>query len=259
MFDYHLHTKVSFDARATAQEVIEKALQLGLKEICFTDHVDYIGTKKSDYVFDLNEYSRAYDNLKAEGLKIRRGMEFGLNAQNVDILEQYLKLRNFDFVIGSVHFINDVDCYYGEYWKNKSVHEAYEEYLTETLKMVKIHSNFDVLGHLTYITKAKSNPTKEVVDYQTFKDIIDEILLTLAKKGRGIEVNTSGVKHSGEFLPPLKMVKRFKELGGEIVTVGSDAHDQIRVGEHTFEAVNAVKQIFGYVCTFENRKPIFHK
>ena len=81
----------------------------------------------------------------------------------------------------------------------------------------------------------------------------------LVQKGKGMEINTSGVDRAGVYLPNAEFLKRFKELGGEIVTVGSDAHDASRVGQYVPEALEILKDIFGYVCTFEARKPIFHK
>jgi histidinol-phosphatase (PHP family) len=98
-----------------------------------------------------------------------------------------------------------------------------------------------------------------LLPFAEHRELIDEILRTLADKGKGMEMNTSGVNRCGGYLPTADYFRRFKELGGEIVTVGSDAHTADRVGEYTFEACEILKDIFGYVCTFEDRKPIFHK
>ena len=137
--------------------------------------------------------------------------------------------------------------------------QAVERYLLETLACVKTHDDYDVLGHLTYISKVSAHPDPKPVYYEEYPELFDEILLTLARKGKGMEINTSGRDPVGEYLPNPSYLKRFKELGGEIVTVGSDAHNPERVGQYCDEACKMVADIFGYVCTFADRKPVFHK
>ena len=146
-----------------------------------------------------------------------------------------------------------------EGYRPSILEEGFEKYLLQTLKCVKYHKNFDVLGHLDYVCKSEHNPTKQPLYYKDYSDICDEIMKTLAENGKGMEINTSGKDRVGEFLPSYEFLKRFRELGGEIITVGSDSHDDTRVGQYIGDALEIVKDIFGYVCTFENRKPIYHK
>jgi histidinol-phosphatase (PHP family) len=127
------------------------------------------------------------------------------------------------------------------------------------LKCVQAHDGFDVLGHLTYPSKARGNPVNRPVPYDAHWEVVDEILRTLAQKGIGIEVNTSGMDICGAYLPAREYLLRFKELGGQIVTVGSDAHDPSRVGQYAPQAMQMLQDIFGHVCTYENRQPVFHK
>jgi histidinol-phosphatase (PHP family) len=236
------------------------ALAKGLKEICFTDHLDYdpLG-KMGCMAFDTAAYNAEYDNLEIPGLKIRRGMEFGMTADNVEQFQKDLQRRHFDFVLGSIHFVDDLDVYFQEYWSGKTIFQAERRYLEATLECVKIHSDFDVLAHLTYIAKTQSHPAHRPVPFAEHREIIDEILRIVASKGKGLEVNTSGMDRCGGFLPTADYFRRFRELGGEIITIGSDAHASNRVGQYSFDACEIFKDIFGYVCTFENRKPIFHK
>lgn len=260
MFDYHIHTTVSFDGKSTPQQVIAAAKAAGLKEICFTDHIDYQADPADlSMVFRTEDYNAAYDCLEDDTLKIRRGLEFGLWPDNQSQFRRDLQRRPFDFVLGSVHFTDSIDVYEPEYWQGKTVEEAYRRYLEHTLTCVRAHSDFDVLAHLTYICKAHANPTHAPIYCNDFRDITDEILKELVRKGKGLEMNTSGVDRCGDFLPPADFFRRFKELGGEIVTVGSDAHTPDRVGQYTDRACGILGEIFGYVCTFENRHPIFHK
>ena len=260
MFDYHLHTTVSFDGIGTAREMAKAAKKAGLKEICFTDHMDYSDDLKlPPDIFTMEEYQVAYDELEVPGVKIRKGVEFGLTIYNTKELQEFLAKRPFDFVIGSVHYAGGMDPYCENYWVNRTAEEGFRNHLEVMLKCVKVHEDYDVLGHLTYAGKSQYNPTKKPIPYDEYRDLIDEILRVLVTKGKGIEINTSGVDRIGAFLPTADIVQRFHELGGEIVTVGSDAHNVDRVGQYCKEAIDTVKDIFGYVCTFENRKPIFHK
>lgn len=260
MFDFHMHTVVSFDGRGTAEQMLQAAAAAGLKEICFTDHLDYdpLGAKDA-FVFDTQVYNDTYDHLHHPDVKIRRGMEFGMLADNRETLLADLQRRPFDFVLGSIHFVDDVDIYYKEFWEGKTIDQAEARILEQTLSCVEAHDDFDVLAHLTYASKAGGNPVKRPISYETHRELIDAILRTLVAKGKGLEVNTSGVDLCGVYLPSADYLHRFKELGGEIVTVGSDAHDASRVGQYCREACAMVQEIFGYVCTFEDRKPIFHK
>ena len=260
MFDYHMHSRVSFDGQSDALDMALAAKNRGLKEICFTDHIDHeIGVEKEIMVFDQKLYNETYGPLEVPGLKIRRGVEYGLKKGNRDQLRQDLKRYDFDFVLGSVHFIDEVDVYLEPYWKGRNQEEAYRDFMEETLRCVREHEDFDVLGHLTFISKARANPTKALLPYEDHREIADEILRELARKGKGMEINTSGVDRCGGFLPTADFFRRFKELGGEIVTIGSDSHNVERVGQYTREACGILKDIFGYVCTFEKRQPVFHK
>ncbi len=257
MFDFHTHTRVSFDSRATGLEMALAARDRGIREICFTDHRDY--TPEMDMVFDWEAYSAEYDHLEVPGICIRRGVEYGLTPTNQDQLRSDLSKRHFDFVLGSVHLVDGLDVYLAPYWEGKTPEEAIGLFLEETLKTVRVHEDYDVLGHLTFISKARANPTHALLHYDDHREIFDEILKELVRHGKGMEVNTSGIERCGGPLPTMDFFRRFRELGGEIVTVGSDAHDTRRVGQFTQEMVQQLKEIFGYVCTFENRRPIFHK
>lgn len=260
MYDFHMHSRVSFDGHDTGLALAQAAKNAGLKEICFTDHLDYDPLEQmGDLTFDTEAYNAEYNDLELPGLKIRRGMEFGMTGTNTDQFKQDLQRRPFDFVLGSVHFVDDLDVYFAPYWEGKTVFAAERRYLEATLNCVRVHDDFDVLAHLTYIAKTHCHPAPRPVPYGAHQEIIDEILRILVQKGKGLELNTSGMDRCGGFLPTADYFRRFRELGGQIVTVGSDAHRCNRVGQYSFDACEILKDIFGHVCTFEDRKPIFHK
>lgn len=260
MFDFHMHSRVSFDGHDTGLQLAQAAVQAGLKEICFTDHRDFLRQEREQtMLFDPAAYSAEYDALEVPGLTIRRGVEYGLYNDNVERMHQELQQRNYDFVLGSIHFVDDIDVYFAEYWQGKTVWEAQRHYFETMLECVRVHDDFDVLSHMTYLHKGTGSPVKTPLPLDDHREIIDEVLRILAAKGKGLELNTSGMDRCGGFLPTPDYFRRFKELGGQIVTVGSDAHRADRVGQYSFEACQVLKDIFGYVCTFEGRKPVFHK
>lgn len=260
MFDYHIHSIVSFDGHDTGLDLANAAAQQGLQEICFTDHCDFDPLAVSQtMMYDLNRYNQEYDGLEIPGLKIRRGMEFGLLENNQSLLLQKLGQRHYDFVLGSVHFVGGLDVYFREYWENKLPFQAQRDFLEATLKRVQAHDDFDVLAHLTFLMKSPFNPTRTPLEYAAHREVLDEILRTLVRKDKGLEMNTSGVDRGVGYLPTIDFFRRFHDLGGRIVTVGSDAHRVNRVGQYSTEAARMLSDIFGYVCTFEDRQPIFHK
>lgn len=260
MYDFHMHSTVSFDGKADAAQMATAAAEKGLREICFTDHIDYdpLG-QMGCMAFDDGAYADAYDGLSVPGLTIRLGMEFGMTANNREQFQKDLRRRPFDFVIGSVHFADDLDVYFAPYWQGKTVFQAERRYLETTLACVLAHDDFDVLGHLTYLGKSRSHPAPRPIPYEQHRELVDEILSALVRKGKGLELNTSGMDRCGDFLPSLDYFHRFRQLGGSIVTVGSDAHDPVRVGQYSREACRALQDIFGHVCVFADRNPIFRR
>ena len=165
MFDYHMHSRVSFDGKSDALDMALVAKERGLKEICFTDHIDY--TPEMDMVFDTAVYNAEYDGLEVPGLLIRRGMEYGLTPDNAAQLKIDLNRRHFDFVLGSVHLVDGVDVYLEPYWADKRYDEAIRLFLETTLEAVRAHEDYDVLGHLTFISKARANPRQALLRYHS--------------------------------------------------------------------------------------------
>ena len=260
MFDYHIHSRVSFDSKEKASDIIEVAKSKRLSEICFTDHYDFRYEKNAKHdLFTKEAYDAEYGSLCPSGISIKRGVEFGLTTWNTCELSELTKNFDFDFVLGSVHYVDGYDPYMKEYWEGKTWEYACLRYLEHTLECVKIHNGFDVLGHINYVCKSPNNPTRSPLFYKDYREVCDEIMRELAKHGKGMEINTSGVDRVGEFLPNAEFLKRFRELGGEIVTLGSDAHTKERVGQYRSEGIAILRDIFGYVCTFDKRTPVFHK
>ena len=147
MYDYHTHSSLSFDSECSALKMAQKAKEIGLKEKCFTDHYDCLfDPNDNHYIFTKEEYSKAYDNLCVNGIKIKKCIEFGLTTLNIGHVDEII--NNIDFVIGSVHYLENGDPYTEEkFWNGRSVKESFRDYLESVYNCVKIHNNFDVLGH----------------------------------------------------------------------------------------------------------------
>lgn len=259
MFDYHVHTNFSFDGKVEPEQIIEEGLRAGLREICITDHADVFPGENAT-ALDLPRYHQAIDRCKGafQEIVVKKGIELGVDKDTVDIYHRLCQENSFDFIICSQHFVNGVDPFDPIFFQGRSVREAYEEYLEDTIKTLSLFSQYSVAGHIGYPAKyCKANDPR--MTYREYGDWIDVILRQIISQGKGIEVNTSGYIMTGETIPAYDVLKRYAELGGEIVTVGSDAHNPERVGQNINRAIQAVKDAgLKYICTFEDMKPIFH-
>ncbi len=265
MFDSHVHSSFSGDSEMPAEAACEKALNLGLSGIAFTDHLDIDYPDYDDkFLIDFNKYSAYMDNLKARyssGLKVLKGIEAGIQPHVTEETDLVVRKHGFDFVIASVHIIEGKDPYYGEYFLDKaSKHHAFTRYLEEILLSVNKYNNFDVIGHIGYIRRY-CNYEDKTLRYNDYSDIIDSIIKTALSNGKGIEVNTSGYRGGLESpIPDYDIISRYKELGGEIITVGSDAHSPEQIAYGFSRVKDMLLKIgFKYIAHFENRKPVFDK
>lgn len=255
--DYHMHTCFSGDSEADPREHVKQAILMGLDEICFTDHRDFDYPIDS-FDLDVEKYYQTIMALKEEfkdEIKIKWGIEIGLDMNYQKEINELINRYPFDFVIGSIHVIDHTEFYYGDFFNGLSKEQAHRYFFEETLRCVKNFDCFNVLGHLDYIMRYGPYGNK-MIDYDKYQDLIDEIFKTLIAKNKGIEVNTSGyalLKTCG--FPNFEQVKRYYDLGGRIITIGTDSHTSDRVGEHVEDVkINLEKIGFKDVTTFTNRK-----
>lgn len=257
VIDYHMHTAFSGDSEANPREHVLQAIRMNLDEICFTDHRDF-DYPIDAFELDVETYYQTIQSLKEEfkdQIVIKWGIEIGLDLDHQKEIEALIHQYPFDFVIGSIHVIHHTEFYYGEFFKNKTKEQAHREFFEETLKCVQAFDCFNVLGHLDYICRYGPYENKEV-DHNLYQDIIDEIFKTLIQKNKGIEVNTSGyktLKICG--FPNFEQVQRYYDLGGRIITIGTDSHTTDRVGENSATVAYELEKIgFDDVSTFTQRK-----
>lgn len=261
-YDYHIHTNFSSDSEAPMEDVIKKAITAGLKEIAITDHWDYIYPDKFfPHQINYDEYIIIFNNLKEkykDQLKILFGVEIGVGPHLGSAVSNFVKKYEFDFVIGSIHDIRGEDLYFGNYFDGLSKEEAYTGYFQYILDSIKNIKDFCVFGHLDFISRY-GNYTDPYVHYDELSDIIDQVLIELITRGKGIEINTSGYRYGiNSVYPQMSVLKRYKELGGQIITIGSDAHKPVDIAKDFDKAYEFLKQSgFNHINIFRNGKPEF--
>lgn len=262
LWDTHMHSQYSGDSDAPQESMIRASIARGLSGICFTDHLD-IDYPNEPYLFllDLPNYTSSVEALReqfAKELPVCLGIELGLQphlaALHTDILSQY----PFDYVIGSSHVVHGLDPYYPAFFEGREEKAAYLEYFESILENISAFDGFDVYGHLDYVVRYGPTSNEHYV-WTDYKDVIDEILRQLIFLGKGIEINTGGFKYGlGHPNPTEEILCRYRELGGEIITIGADAHKPEHVG-FDFEKVPAILKNagFDYFTVFKQRKPEF--
>ncbi|PAB57878.1 histidinol-phosphatase HisJ family protein [Anaeromicrobium sediminis] len=261
IIDHHVHTDFSADSTTPPEEIIHKAKSLNLSGVMFTDHVDYdYPDENINFGIDYSLYMKKLEDLRKEhqNMKILMGVEIGYQPHIHHKLNELLNNYPFDFVIASLHTCDGNDFYRGDFFKGRTKEESYRKYFEGLLHLVKNYDNYDVLGHFDFIIRYVPYEEKKI-NYEDFKDIIDEILMEVIKKNKGIEVNTSGIRYNLEEVHPSReILKRYLELGGEIVTIGSDAHYSEDLCRDFDYAINLLKEL-GYkrITLFEKRKPNF--
>ncbi len=266
---------------------IERAIALKLDEICFTDHVDY-GIKKDwsegniewrggdamsggviggqDPLANVNypEYFSKLDRMRETykgRIVIKKGLEFGIQTITVDPFQKLYDTyrKELDFVLLSMHQVNNLEFWTQDFQRGKTQKEYNEEYYREIYEVQRIFKDYSVLAHLDLIVRYDDNG---VYPFENVKDMIAEILKLAIRDGKGIELNTSSWKYGLSDTQPSRAILRlYKDLGGKILTVGSDAHVTAKLADHLDEAYSILRDEIGFteICTFDHMTPIFHK
>ncbi|HEY8890114.1 MAG TPA: histidinol-phosphatase HisJ family protein [Clostridium sp.] len=257
--DYHIHTSFSDDSTYPMDEEIKKAISLRLDEICFTEHIDY--GVKTELNCDCESYHKEFLRCKEKfgsqiGLKF--GIEFGMQTNTVSEFQKTFDSYNFDFVILSCHQVDNKEFWRQDFQNGKTQKEYNERYYEEILKVMQMYDNYCVLGHLDMIIRYDKGGEYA---FMYVKDIIMEILKYSIAHGKGIEVNTSCFRYGLKDLTPSReILKLYKELGGTIITIGSDAHQEDHVGFKISYAQEELKKLgYTHIYTYEKMIPIIHE
>ena len=264
LWDCHMHSDFSADSDTPMENMIQKAIASGLEGICFTEHLDpdYPVTPDGlEFSLDISSYYRKLmelQNVYRNQLQIRFGIEIGLQMHLAEYFHQLLSEYPFDFVIGSSHLVHGADPYYPEFFQGRSEQRAYMEYFESILENLSVFDEMDTYGHIDYIVRYGPNQNR-FYSYGRYQDILDEILKKLIEKQVGLEVNTGGYHYGlGEPNPCTAVIRRYRQLGGEIITIGADAHTPDKIGYAFDKAAQILKECgFRYYTVFKERKPEF--
>lgn len=264
LWDCHMHSSFSGDSDAPMEVMTERARSLGLAGITFTEHLDpdYPPIPEDvDFSLDLETYQKKFSELKARyagHLQLRFGIELGLQPHLAQQFHALLEAVPFDFCIGSSHVIHGQDPYYPEFFEGRDTKTCYREYFSSILENLAVFSGMDVYGHLDYIVRYGPEKNRDFL-YPDYQDLVDEILKQLTEKGIGLELNTSGFSYGlGAPNPCRDILLRYRELGGEILTIGSDAHRPDRIADSFSQAAEILTACgFSYFTVFQKRKPVF--
>lgn len=279
--DYHIHTEFSDDSDYAMEQVIKDAIKKGFDELCFTDHVDY-GVKKDwdepgEMIYrkggagepdqmplanvDYPVYYKTFQKMKElykDKISLKFGLEFGMQAHTIEKYEKLFARYLFDFIILSVHEVEDKEFWDQAFQEGRTQQEYNERYYEEMLYLVQNYHNYSVLGHMDLITRYDK---AGVYPFEKLKPILTKILKTVIADGKGIEINTSSHRYGLKDLTPSRdILKLYKELGGKIITIGSDSHKPEHLGAFVDETKEELKSLgFEYICTFDKMKPVYHK
>lgn len=269
--DQHMHTFFSGDSKAKIEDMIDSAVSKNLDIICFTDHYDPLFPcyqEGEEAIFDLDtaKYNKCAVKLRNDEsiqskIKLRVGMELGIYPAVYDLCRDIVKEYPYDFIILSSHTAGGLDPYLKEYWENHDTVERIRMYYEEILKNVQNFTDFDIYGHLDYCVRY-TQTTKEQRSIDNYKEIFREIFRILVDEGKGIEINSGGLRRKGFnlFNPSAEILEFYKECGGEIITFGSDAHVAKDIAYGINEASDILKGIgFKYIADFKERKISFTK
>lgn len=261
--DCHVHCDFSDDSGMLPRQGVDSAVAYGLKGIAYTDHIDIDYPDPSyDFTFDIAARTKSLNQLQKqyEGrLSIINGVEIGIQPSVIKQSNEFVTKGNFDFVICAVHSVDHYSlCMSSKFFEGKSKKKAYRRYLEAVYDSVTHFDDFDIVGHIGYVRRYGPYEDRSM-PYAEFSDIIDMILKRVIDDGRGIEVNTSGYAYNlGSPIPDFDIIERYKELGGKIITIGSDAHDPKCIGARFLDTLKRVHRIgFKSVAYYEQRKPVF--
>lgn len=271
--DYHVHTAFSDDSIYPMEQVVQDAISKKIDEICFTEHVDY-GIKVDwdsgkEIVYRNGEpcancnyplYMKTIEQMKeryGNKITIKTGLEFGMQMHTIKLYEKLFSQYDLDFVLLSIHQVNDLEFWSQDYQRGKTQKEYNEGYYDEMLRLVKSYKNYSVLAHMDLITRYDNDG---VYSFEKIKNKITEILKIVISDGKGIELNTSSKRYGlSDSTPCRDILKLYYNLGGNIITIGSDSHKPEHLGAYIQEGKELLRSIgFTQYCTFEKMKPIFH-
>ncbi len=258
LFDSHTHSDNSHDGHDSISMMCESVSTNNLIGFCVTDHYEcnmpenHSDTRLRDSIFEIRKAQAAFKNQ----IIITCGIELGQATHALDVAEGVLSNFTFDFVLGSLHNIRSTPDFCKLDFHTLDIGKILTQYYEEMLELAH-WGKFDSLSHMTYPLRYIEGIQKIPVDMKPYEELIREILKTVASQGKAIEINTSTIRQGlGATMPPLSYVKLFRELGGEYVTIGSDAHWAKDIGSNISDGMQLLKEAgYDYFTIFVKRQP----
>ena len=253
IFDSHMHTEVSADSAMKAEDALERAAKLGIGAV-FTEHEDMDFPGEKDFTFSPEDYWKKYEALRGKGERLRLGVELGMQEDLGEKNRAFLLRAPFDQVIGSIHTLMGFDLYYETLYEGREKDEVYRFYLKTMAHCVRSHGEFiDILAHIDYIARYAAYSDAELT-CAAYGDYIDEVLTALVDTDTVLELNTRRFDAPQGKASLVPIFRRYRELGGRCVTLGSDAHNTAAIGFAFREARELAASLDLSVVTFFERK-----
>ena len=255
LFDTHMHTRFSTDSTMDIEDAVAKGRELGMG-ITFTEHLDLDYPKPQAFIFDIDEYFAAYSHYRSD--KVLLGIEIGMRSELAQANRMALEKYPFDFVIGSIHVIEGIDIYENQFYLGRSKREVYGQYFASMLECLSCYEFIDSLGHIDYIARYAQFDDPEL-HYSEFTDYFDQVLATVVAKQKALEINTRRLDQPETVKALIPVYRRFAELGGRWVTIGSDAHTPQDIGRHFPLALEIADRCGLRPVWFDARQPHYVK
>ena len=232
VLDYHVHTEFSVDCKIPMADQCEAAIAAGVTEIAFTDHIDHEPADPGRGYWKADAYFASLEDARArygDRLTILAGAEVDFNERIVEQVDQFLSQYQFDFVIGSVHYGEDGEIIFQEYFKDRTWDDVYLPYL-QRLKLAASSGYFDTLGHID-LPKRYAPVAMRTYDPLRYKDGLQDLFVTLIEHQVAFEINTSGLRQTPKTsMPGPAIVHWYAEAGGNLITTGTDSHAPQTIG-----------------------------
>lgn len=262
--DMHMHSDNSFDADNSVREMCLSAIEKNISTIAITDHMEAPEIKLGDRsVFGnmIKQITKSVADVEAardefeDKIRVLKGIEIGEPMHEPKLTKKAMEIADYDFVLASIHNVRDAEDFYYLEYKESNVPALLTQYFDELLDTA-LNADFDSLAHLTYPTRYIIQRTDINPELEKYIDVIEKILKALVERDKALEINTSGLRTIGITMPDINIIKRFKELGGKYVTIGSDAHNVSNIGYGIEKGIQIAKTCgFDYFTVYENRKP----
>lgn len=261
--DNHTHCDFSHDSSSPAEDMIRRARDLGLSYFAITDHCDkdcavlpdFGWVRQIDLPKRFETIERLRDQYRSE-IAVAVGLEYGYLAEANDLYAQIAADYPTDVIINSVHLICKEDCYFQSFFDTRTKTQAYEQYLQAVSDSVDAPYDYDIIGHIGYVIR-KAPYDDKILRRADYPDRIDEILRKIIAKGKALELNSHAEGTGLDFLPETDTVRRYRELGGELVTFGSDAHAPANIARNYDIVCDALKSLgFKYLFKYLQHEPI---